>query len=110
MSLIDDAPRPADTAAHPGLPATEAGRRLAADGPNRLPEPPRRSRLALFLDQFRNLLDAREKVRALVERALTPPLPRRRTRPTVSAQRRRVAEKQRRSEVKRVRSRVRGED
>ena len=30
MSLIDDAPRPADTAAHPGLPATEAGRRLAA--------------------------------------------------------------------------------
>ena len=56
MSLIDDAPRPADTAAHPGLPATEAGRRLAADGPNRLPEPPRRSRLALFLDQFRNLL------------------------------------------------------
>ena len=61
-------------------------------------------------DQFRNLLDAREKVRALVERSLTPPLPRRRTRPTVSAQRRRVAEKQRRAEVKRVRSRVRGED
>ena len=61
-------------------------------------------------DQLRNLEDAREKVRVLVERALTPPLPRRRTRPTITAQRRRVAEKQRRSEVKRVRSRVRGEE
>ncbi len=61
-------------------------------------------------DQLRNLLDAREKVRILVERALTPPLPRRRTRPTITAQRRRVAEKQRRAEVKRIRSRVRGED
>ncbi len=61
-------------------------------------------------DQLRNLLDAREKVRILVERALTPPLPRRRTRPTITAQRRRVAEKQRRAEVKRIRSRVRSED
>lgn len=61
-------------------------------------------------DQFRNLLDAREKVRLLVERALTPPLPRRRTRPSLTSQRRRVAQKQRRAEVKRIRGRVRGED
>ncbi len=61
-------------------------------------------------DQFRNLLDAREKVRALVERSLTPPLPRRRTRPTQSAERRRIREKQRLAEIKRARSRVRDED
>jgi len=61
-------------------------------------------------DQFRNLLDAREKVRALVERSLTPPLPRRRTRPTQAAERRRIREKQRLAEIKRARSRVRDED
>ena len=61
-------------------------------------------------DQFRNLLDAREKVRALVERSLTPPLPRRRTRPTQAAERRRIREKQRLAEVKRARGRVRDED
>jgi ribosome-associated protein len=61
-------------------------------------------------DQFRNLLDAREKVRALVERSLTPPLPRRRTRPTQAAERRRIREKQRLAEIKRARGRVRDED
>lgn len=91
-----------DTSARSRLQALIA-RRLDADG--RWLVTSQRTR-----DQFRNLLDAREKVRALVERALTPPLPRRRTRPTITAQRRRVAEKQRRSEVKRVRSRVRGEE
>lgn len=61
-------------------------------------------------DQFRNLLDAREKVRVLVERSLTPPLPRRRTRPTQAAERRRIREKQRLAEIKRARGRVRDED
>ena len=61
-------------------------------------------------DQFRNLLDAREKVRVVVERSLTPPLPRRRTRPTQAAERRRIREKQRLAQIKRARSRVRDED
>ncbi|HKL76934.1 MAG TPA: HAD-IC family P-type ATPase, partial [Gammaproteobacteria bacterium] len=39
-----------------GLSTAEAQRRLAAYGPNRLPQPPRRSRLARFLAQFGNLL------------------------------------------------------
>ncbi len=39
-----------------GLTSAEAGSRRARHGPNRLPEPPRRSALARFLDQFRNLL------------------------------------------------------
>ena len=39
-----------------GLSHDEAARRLAVDGPNRLPEPKSRPRWQLFLDQFRNLL------------------------------------------------------
>lgn len=39
-----------------GLAATEAAARLAADGPNRLPEPPQPSLVVRFLRQFRNLL------------------------------------------------------
>jgi Ca2+-transporting ATPase len=56
MPLLDDATRPEFAGSPPGLTDADARARLAADGPNRLPEPPRRSRLALFLDQFRNLL------------------------------------------------------
>ena len=44
------------TPPHAGLTAAQAAERLALDGPNRLPEPDRPSRLALFLAQFRNLL------------------------------------------------------
>lgn len=39
-----------------GLTQAEAAARLAHNGPNRLPEPPPRSRVRLFVDQFRNLL------------------------------------------------------
>jgi len=40
----------------PGLTAAEAGRRLQAHGPNRLPEPPRPSALRRFLAHFHNIL------------------------------------------------------
>ncbi len=39
-----------------GLSAAEAAARLARHGPNRLPEPPRRSALRRFLEQFNNML------------------------------------------------------
>ncbi|MBL8588968.1 MAG: cation-transporting P-type ATPase, partial [Methylobacteriaceae bacterium] len=41
-----------------GLSSVEAARRLARDGPNRLPEPPRRGAVARFLAQFGNVLVA----------------------------------------------------
>ncbi|MBN2624755.1 MAG: HAD-IC family P-type ATPase, partial [Acidimicrobiales bacterium] len=41
---------------HPGLSSVEAQQRLAADGPNALPEPPPRPTWLRFVDQFRNLL------------------------------------------------------
>ncbi len=41
-----------------GLEPAEAARRLAIEGPNRLPERPARTRLAILLDQFRNVLVA----------------------------------------------------
>ncbi len=46
-----------------GLAYAEAEARLARDGPNRLPEPPRRSVLARFLAQFRNVLLHAARVR-----------------------------------------------
>lgn len=54
-------------------------------------------------DQPKNLADARSKLAALVERALTPPRPRRKTRPTAGSRERRLDAKKRRSAVKRVR-------
>lgn len=39
-----------------GLSTAEAARRLSAHGPNRLPEPPKRSAVLRFLAQFHNLL------------------------------------------------------
>ncbi len=51
-------------------------------------------------DQHLNLEDAREKVRALVHRALERPRPRRRTRPTRGSVERRLEDKRRRSETK----------
>ncbi|WP_349360725.1 HAD-IC family P-type ATPase [Stappia sp.] len=44
------------SATRDGLSAVEAGTRLRATGPNRLPEPPRAGPLARFLRQFHNLL------------------------------------------------------
>jgi ribosome-associated protein len=54
-------------------------------------------------DQLRNLEDARDKVRKLVERALKSPRPRRLTQPSPSAIERRLKEKRRRSGVKETR-------
>jgi ribosome-associated protein len=56
-------------------------------------------------EQARNVEDAREKVRALVAAALTPPRPRRTTRPPRAAKERRLEAKKRRGAVKRARAR-----
>lgn len=56
-------------------------------------------------NQARNLEDAREKVRALVQAALARPRPRRATRPSAAAKERRLAAKQRRAALKRARGR-----
>ena len=61
-------------------------------------------------DQHRNLEDAREKVRALVHRALLRPRPRRPTRVTAAAEARRLAEKKRRATHKRGRGAVRPDE
>ncbi|WP_437489852.1 alternative ribosome rescue aminoacyl-tRNA hydrolase ArfB [Sorangium sp. So ce1014] len=57
----------------------------------------------LTRDQQRNLDDAREKLRALILRALVVPVLRRPTRPTRASKRRRLDEKRRTSEKKHVR-------
>jgi len=56
--------------------------------------------------QARNLEDARDKVRALVEAALEPPRRRRSTMPTRGAGERRIAAKKRHGAVKRLRARA----
>jgi ribosome-associated protein len=61
-------------------------------------------------DQHRNLEDAREKVRALVQRALVPPRPRRPTRTPAAARARRLSAKRQRAETKRGRGSLRGEE
>ena len=80
-----------------------AARRLDAQG--RLLVTSQRTR-----DQHRNLEDAREKVRALVHRALIRPRPRRPTRVTAAAKARRLAEKKRRGTHKRRRGAVRPDE
>src|SRR5207245_57116 len=79
-----------------------AARRLDAQG--RLLVTSQRTR-----DQHRNLEDAREKVRALVRRALVAPKRRKPTRVTAAAKAVRLSRKRRRSERKRARGPVRGE-
>lgn len=54
-------------------------------------------------DQLRNLEDAREKAKKLVERALKAPRPRRLTQPSPAAVERRLKRKRERSAVKQVR-------
>ena len=76
-------------------------RSLAAprlDGKGRLLLTSQRTR-----DQLRNLEDAREKVKKLVERALKAPRPRRLTAPSPGAVQRRLREKKVRGGVKRAR-------
>lgn len=55
-----------------------------------------------------NLEDARSKLAALIRRALVPPKPRRPTKPTAGAKRRRLEAKRQQSEKKGARGRVRG--
>ena len=54
-------------------------------------------------EQLRNLEDARQKVKRLVERALRAPRPRRLTRPSLAAVERRLRRKRERAATKRVR-------
>jgi ribosome-associated protein len=57
----------------------------------------------LTRDQTRNLLDAREKLRSLILRALIRPTPRRPTKPTRSSRERRLTGKREQSERKQQR-------
>lgn len=61
-------------------------------------------------DQLRNLDDAREKVRKLVERALRAPRARRLTAPSPAAVQRRLRQKRERSVVKKARQAAPGDD
>ena len=54
--------------------------------------------------QSRNLEDARERVRAVILQSLTPPRPRRKTRPPASADERRLTAKKHRAALKTWRS------
>jgi len=58
----------------------------------------------------RNLEDARERLRALILRALVRPRPRRPTRPTAPSRERRLEDKRRRAKTKRARQRRDGGD
>lgn len=80
-----------------------AATRLDADG--RLLLTSQRTR-----DQVRNLEDARDKVKRLVEAARHVPRKRRATRPTAGAKDRRVREKKETAERKRGRGRVRPDE
>ncbi|MBC8071125.1 MAG: aminoacyl-tRNA hydrolase [Deltaproteobacteria bacterium] len=59
--------------------------------------------------QPRNLELARERLAELVRAALVPPKPRRKTRPSLGAKRRRLGEKRQRGETKAGRGRVQSE-
>jgi ribosome-associated protein len=61
-------------------------------------------------DQHRNLDDARDKVRKLVERAMREPRPRRLTQPSRAAAERRLRKKRVRGAVKRIRRSPADED
>ena len=62
-------------------------------------------------DQGRNLEEAREKVRTAILKSMVPPTPRRPTRPTRASQVRRLDDKRRAAERKRIRKPDRrGED
>jgi ribosome-associated protein len=56
-----------------------------------------------FRTQERNRQDARERLVTLIRRAAETPKPRRRTKPTVAAQSRRVEEKRHRGKLKQLR-------
>jgi ribosome-associated protein len=83
--------------------ATLAGRRLGADGILRVTAQESR-------DRFRNLEDARGKVRDLLERAQVVPRPRRATRLSHAVKEQRLREKKRAGAVKAARRSVREEE
>jgi ribosome-associated protein len=98
-----------DVAGSPNLPedvrirlARLAGRRLTADGVLLIEAHRHRS-------QTMNREDARERLFELIRQASVTPKPRRTTKPSAAAQRRRVDEKKRRGAVKRARG-ARGEE
>ena len=57
-----------------------------------------------FRTQAQNRADARERLAALIRSALHAPKPRRKTKPSAGAQRRRVESKQRHGQLKRARA------
>lgn len=57
-----------------------------------------------FRSQERNRQDALDRLVSLIERAATPPRPRRATRPTAASRERRLTDKARRARVKQTRS------
>lgn len=64
-----------------------------------------------FRTQARNRADARERLAALIARAMAPPPPpRKKTRPTLASKARRLKAKAVRGAVKGLRGRVKGED
>lgn len=73
-----------------------AGRRLTLDGIIVISAQQHRT-------QDRNRADARERLAALVAEAAVPPTPRRATRPTLASKKRRLDEKSKRSDTKRLR-------
>ena len=63
-----------------------------------------------FRDQGRNCADCLEKLRAMIASVAEPPRPRRKTKPTASSRKRRLEDKKRRSETKRTRRGVTGDE
>lgn len=60
--------------------------------------------------QAQNREDARERLAELLRKALVPPRPRRKTKPTKASERRRLESKRRRAEVKRTRGSAPGQE
>jgi ribosome-associated protein len=60
--------------------------------------------------QHQNREDARNRLAALIREALVRPKKRRRTRPTAASKARRITSKRHRSDVKRRRGRISGEE
>ena len=90
-------------AASPSLPEPVRARLLAAIEGRLTREGELHVMSQLTRDQGRNRADCLEKVRALVQAAVTPPKRRRPTRPTLGSQLRRVESKSRRAATKRGR-------
>jgi len=80
-----------------------AGRKLGADGILRI-------EARRFSTQEKNRRDARERLASLLERASTPPRPRRPTRVSKGAKQRRREAKRRKGRVKELRRNVSGSD